>query len=210
MLTLGTACLTVAQEAPPYGGGPKLLDRVRSAIRMRHLSRRTGQAYVFWTRPYILFHGKEHPATLGPAEVTLFLSSLAVEHRLSASTQNQALSALVFLYKRVFGIELPWLDCLVRAKRPVHVPTVLSEDDQRLRLQRPQELPLRRRLQSRKHLRESTAAPRGPVGSKSVQVSGILAPQGARAAQNSDKALGPWAFRRARRSNTIFSVGGRR
>ncbi len=203
MLTLGTACLTVAQEAPPYGGGPKLLDRVRSAIRMRHLSRRTGQAYVFWTRPYILFHGKEHPATLGPAEVTLFLSSLAVEHRLSASTQNQALSALCSSTSASSASS-----CLLTSGPGD--PPVLSEDDQRLRLQRPQELPLRRRLQSRKHLRESTAAPRGPVGSKSVQVSGILAPQGARAAQNSDKALGPWAFRRARRSNTIFSVGGRR
>lgn len=117
----------VAEEPPSYGSGsPKLLDRVRTAIRTRHLSRRTEQAYVFWIRRYILFHEKRHPATMGAEEVTRFLSSLAVARRVSASTQNQALSAVLFLYRRVLGVELPWLDGLVRAKRPVHVPTVLS------------------------------------------------------------------------------------
>jgi integron integrase len=95
-------------------------------MRTRHLSRRTEEAYVFWIRRYVLFHGRRHPATLGKDEVTQFLSSLAVERRVSASTQNQALSALLFLYGRVLEVELPWLDDIVRAKRPVHVPTVLS------------------------------------------------------------------------------------
>lgn len=131
MRMLGTAeAVAVAEEAPPYRAeGPKLLDRVRAAVRTRHLSRRTEEAYVFWIRRYLLFHGKRHPGTLGPEEVTRFLSSLATERGLSASTQNQALSGLVSLYRRVLGVELPWLDGLVRAKRPVRVPTVLSEDE---------------------------------------------------------------------------------
>jgi integron integrase len=119
--------LVVAEQPPAYAPAqPRLLDRVRTAIRTRHLSRRTEQAYVFWIRRFVLFHGKRHPATLGAEEVTRFLSTLAVERRVSASTQNQALSALLFLYRRVLGVELPWLDALVRAKRPARVPTVLS------------------------------------------------------------------------------------
>ena len=131
MRASGTAeAAVVAEETPAYRAeGPKLLDRVRAAIRTRHLSRRTEEAYVFWVRRYILFHDKHHPATLGPEALTRFLSSLAIERRVSASTQNQALSALLFLYRRVLGVELPWLDGLVRAKRPVHVPTVLSQSE---------------------------------------------------------------------------------
>ena len=101
----------------------------REAIRTRHLSPRTEEAYVFWIRRYVLFHGKRHPAELGGAEVTRFLSHLAVAARVSASTQNQALSALLFLYRRVLHIDLPWLEGLVRAKRPARLPVVLSRDE---------------------------------------------------------------------------------
>jgi hypothetical protein len=96
---------------------PRLLDRVRDAVRARHFSRRTEKAYVHWTKRYIFFHGKRHPAEMGAHEVTEFLTSLAVRDKVAASTQNQALSALLFLYRHVLGVELPWLDDLVRAKR---------------------------------------------------------------------------------------------
>ncbi len=119
-----------AEEPPVYRPGPpKLLDRVRSAMRTRHMSARTEEAYVYWIRRYILFHCRRHPATLGAEEVTQFLSSLAEQRRVSASTQNQALSALLFLYRHVLGVDLPWLDGLVRAKRPLHIPVVLSREE---------------------------------------------------------------------------------
>ena len=85
----------------------RLLDQVRDALRTRHYSRRTERAYVGWIRRFILFHGKRHPAEMGATEVEAFLSSLAVAGRVSASTQNQALAALLFLYGQVLGIELP-------------------------------------------------------------------------------------------------------
>jgi integron integrase len=110
---------------------PKLLDRVREAIRLRHGSRSTEKSYVGWIRRYILFHGKRHPAEMGAPEVTQFLSSLAVEGRVAASTQNQALGALLFLYRHVLHQELPWLDDIVRAKRPKRLPVVLSRDEVR-------------------------------------------------------------------------------
>jgi len=108
-----------------------LLDRVRAAIRVKHYSRRTEKAYVGWIRRFVLFHGKRHPATLGAAEVTAFLSHLAVRRRVSASTQNQALCALLFLYREVLEMDLPWLDELVRAKRPQRVPVVLDRAEVR-------------------------------------------------------------------------------
>jgi len=108
-----------------------LLDQVRHAIRARHYSRRTEKAYVGWVRRFVLFHGKRHPAELGGPEVTAFLSHLAVERRVSASTQNQALSALLFLYREVLRQDLPWLDGVVRAKRPVRLPVVLTRQEVR-------------------------------------------------------------------------------
>jgi len=125
---VATDVVPVAAEEPPTyrAGPPKLLDRVRTAMRTRHMSLRTEEAYVSWMRRYILFHGKRHPEALGAADVTAFLSSLAEQRRVSASTQNQALSALLFLYKHVLGVDLPWLDGLVHARRPAHVPVVLS------------------------------------------------------------------------------------
>jgi len=105
----------------------KLIDRLREAIRVRNYSRRTEQAYWYWTRYFIFFHGKRHPAQMGAPEVAAFLSWLATERNVAAATQNQALSALLFLYKHVLGQELPWLDGFAHAKRPVRLPTVLTE-----------------------------------------------------------------------------------
>jgi integron integrase len=107
-------------------GAPRLLDQVHEAIRSRYYSRRTEQAYAHWIRRFIYFHGKRHPRELGEAEVTAFLNDLAVERGVAAGTQNQALSALLFLYKEVLGRELAWLDGLERAKRPPRLPVVLT------------------------------------------------------------------------------------
>ena len=125
------------REAGPVGAPkPRLLDRVRETVRARHYSRRTEKAYVHWIRRYIFFHDKRHPAEMGAPEVTAFLTSLAVRDKVAASTQNQALSALLFLYREVLGLELPWLDDVVRAKRPQHLPVVLTRDEVRAVLQR--------------------------------------------------------------------------
>ena len=105
---------------------PRLLDQVRERIRVKHYSLRTEQAYVGWIKRYILFHGKRHPRDMGKVEVEAFLGALAVERNVSAATQTQALSALLFLYREVLGIELPWLDDLVRAKKPRRLPSVLT------------------------------------------------------------------------------------
>ena len=112
--------------APPP---PRLLDRVRAALRTRHCSLRTEKAYVGWIRRYIVFHGKRHPAEMGAAEITRFLSDLAIQRNVAASTQNQALSALLFLYREVLEQELPWLDDIVRAKTPERIPVVLTREE---------------------------------------------------------------------------------
>ena len=108
---------------------PKLLDRVRAAIRARHYSLRTEEAYIAWVRRYVLFHGKRHPSELGPAEITGFLTALAVEARVSASTQNQALAALLFLYREVLACDPGWLEGIVRARRPKRLPVVLTRSE---------------------------------------------------------------------------------
>lgn len=107
-------------------GPVRLLDRVREAIRVRHYSQRTEKAYLGWIRRYVLFHGKRHPDTMAADEITTFLSHLAVVGKVSASTQNQALSALLFLYRDVLGRELAWMDGIVRARRPLRLPVVLD------------------------------------------------------------------------------------
>ena len=112
-------------------GKAKLLDRVRDAIRVRHYSYRTEQQYVAWTRRFILFHGKRHPADLGGAEVEAFLSHLATERNVAAATQAQALAALLFLYREVLAVELPWLDNIVRARRARRLPVVISRTEVR-------------------------------------------------------------------------------
>ena len=109
-------------------GEPRLLDRVRAAIRVRHYSRRTEKAYVAWIRRFIVFHEKRHPSEMGAVEVTAFLSNLA-ERGVSASTQNQALSAILFLYGAVLGQQLGWMNDIVRAQRPVRLPVVLSREE---------------------------------------------------------------------------------
>jgi len=114
---------------------PKLLDQVRGAIRARHYSRRTEEAYVHWIRRYILFHKKRHPKELDASHITAFLTSMAVRDRVSASTQNQALSALLFLYKAVLRQELGDIEHAPRAKTPHHIPVVLGVDDVRRVLQ---------------------------------------------------------------------------
>jgi integron integrase len=122
----------VCQESgPPEPPKPRLLDRVRHAIETRHYSRRTEKAYLHWIKRHIFFHGKRHPAEMGAAEVAAFLTSFAVQGKVAASTQNQALSALLFLYREVLGVDLPWLDEVVRAKRPLHLPVVLTREELR-------------------------------------------------------------------------------
>ena len=115
---------------------PKLLDRLRNAIRSRHYSSRTEEAYVMWAKRFILFHGKRHPSSMGGEEVNAFLSSLALDDHVSASTQNQALNALLFLYRHVLQDPLPWLQDVVRAKRPIHLPVVLTPEEVRVVIDR--------------------------------------------------------------------------
>jgi integron integrase len=110
-------------------GRPKLLDQVRSALRLRRYSRRTEEAYVQWIRRFIVFNGKRHPADLGEAEVARFLTSLADEGRVSASTQSQAASALLFLYRRVLHVELAWISDVARATAPRRLPVVLTHEE---------------------------------------------------------------------------------
>ncbi len=126
----------VRESGPPAAPAPRLFDRVRGALRAHHYSRRTEEAYVAWIRRYIFFHGKRHPAEMGAPEITRFLTSLAVDGKVAASTQNQALSALLFLYRAVLELEVPWLDGLVHARRPERLPVVLTRDEVRAVLQR--------------------------------------------------------------------------
>src|SRR6266498_4998017 len=133
--------LAVRETGPAAAPKPRLLNRVRDAIRTRHYSRRTEKTYVAWIRRYIFFHGKRHPAEMGAAEITRFLTSLAVKSRVSASTQNQALSALLFLYREVLEQDIPWLDDVVRAKRPQRLPVVLTRGEVRATLQPLQGVP---------------------------------------------------------------------
>ena len=107
----------------------RLLDRVRAEIRTRHYSYRTEQAYIHWIVRFIRFHGLRHPESMGKRELEAFLSHLAVDRNVAASTQNLALSAILFLYRHVLEIELPWLDDVVRAKRPARLPVVLTIDE---------------------------------------------------------------------------------
>ena len=119
-----------AKRRPPIAARPpKLLDRVRDAIRTRHYSYRTEEAYVGWIRRFILFHNKRHPAEMGKAEIQQFLTALAVKRNVAASTQNQALAALLFLYKDVLECDPGWLDDVVRAKRPQRLPVVLTRQE---------------------------------------------------------------------------------
>jgi len=108
---------------------PKLLDRVRDKIRLKHYSLRTEEAYTDWIKRFIFHHGKRHPEGMGAVEVAAFLTYLAVVGKVAASTQNQAKSALLFLYREVLEIDLPWLDNVERAKAPKRLPVVLTRDE---------------------------------------------------------------------------------
>ncbi len=110
---------------------PRLMDEVRRHLRVRHYSLRTEQAYLGWMRRFIFANGKRHPREMGGTEVEAFLSDLAVRGQVAAGTQNQALSAILFLYRVVLGVELPWMNGVVRAKRPRRVPVVLAQDEVR-------------------------------------------------------------------------------
>src|SRR2546422_88080 len=111
------------------GNPPKLLDRMRDTLRARHYSSRTEESYVAWVRRFIVFHNKRHPSAMGQEEVNAYLTTLATRDRVSAATQNQALCAILFLYRYVLGDPLPWIDDLVRARRPARLPVVLTRDE---------------------------------------------------------------------------------
>ena len=127
--------MSASPENAPIVRPPKLLDRVRAKTRLLHYSKRTEDAYADWITRFILFHGKRHPAEMGAAEIEAFLTHIAVERHLAASTQNQAFSAILFLYRKVLDIELPKVDFL-RAQKPERLPTVLAVDEVRAVLDR--------------------------------------------------------------------------
>jgi len=113
----------------PASSRPRLLDELRAALRIRHYAYRTEQVYVDWVRRFILFHGKRHPRDMGAREVTAFLSHLATERCVSASTQNQAKAAILFLYENVLHIDLPWLGEVVSAQVSRRLPVVLTQKE---------------------------------------------------------------------------------
>ena len=123
------------RHAPPPStdGRVRLLDALRAVVRSRHYSPRTERAYVGWVRRFILFHQKRHPNTMGHDEISAFLSHLATERKVSASTQNQAMSAILFLYREVLGMQLDWVK-IVRAKRPFRLPVVMTREEVRVLL----------------------------------------------------------------------------
>ena len=118
---------TVITGASTAQAQPRLLDEVRRRLRLKHYSLRTEQAYVYWIRRYIRTNLPRHPRDLGGAEVERFLSTLATRDRVAPSTQNQALAALLFLYREVLSLELPWMEKVIRAKRAPRLPVVLSQ-----------------------------------------------------------------------------------
>jgi len=121
----------VAAISFPTAQKPKLLDQVRQAIRTRHYSPRTEETYVHWIKRFIFFHNKRHPVEMGESEIAQFLSSLASESHVSASTQNQALNAILFLYRHVLRKDIGYVDGVVRANRPKRLPTVLTRQEMR-------------------------------------------------------------------------------
>ena len=113
-------------QMPAPRGEPKLLDQARDLIRLKHYSIRTEQAYPGWIRRFILFHHKRHPKEMGKTEIKAFLTHLAVQENVAASTQNQAMNAILFLYRHVLKQDLDWLEDVTRAKRPARLPVVLT------------------------------------------------------------------------------------
>lgn len=127
--------LLLAREPDPVAPQqPRLLDQLRNRLRVKHYSIRTEKAYIDWAKRYIRFHRMRHPADMGPKDVEAFLTHLAVAGNVAPSTQNQAKSALLFLYGEVLGVQLPWLDDVVTAKQPRKLPVVLTREEVRLLL----------------------------------------------------------------------------
>ena len=121
-----------ARAIPPIATAtqkPKLLEQVRQAIRIRHYSPRTEETYVHWIKRFIFFHNKRHPVEMGEKEIAQFLSSLATDSHVSASTQNQALNALLFLYHDVLSRDIGYVNGVVRAKKPSRLPVVLTKEE---------------------------------------------------------------------------------
>ena len=127
----GTQLPDKNQAAGAGARKPKLLDRLREALRSRHYSRRTEQTYCHWVKRYIFFHDVRHPAEMAEHEINAFLTNLAVKEKVSASTQTQALSALLFLYRHVLGREVGTLEGLIRARKPRRLPVVMTRDEVR-------------------------------------------------------------------------------
>src|SRR5437660_5760108 len=121
--------MTSMMLQPQLAAKPRLLDEVRNVARMRHLSLRTEQSYRNWIKRFILFHKKKHPREMGEAEIRAFISHLAVEGQISASTQTVALSALLFLYRDVLKQELPYVSGIERARKPKRLPVVFTRDE---------------------------------------------------------------------------------
>lgn len=119
----------MSENTPSNAQAPKLLEIVREKIRLKHYSIRTEMQYLQWVKRYILYHNKRHPRDMGGKEVEAFLSHLATHGNVSSSTQNQALSALLFLYREVLEQKLPWMDDVIRAKKPQRLPVVLSKQE---------------------------------------------------------------------------------
>lgn len=117
------AVISKSGSAPPR---PRLFDEVRRRLRLKHYSLRTEQAYLYWIRRYIQANDRRHPRELGGTEIERFLSDLAQRHQVAPSTQNQTLAALLFLYREVLAVDLPWMENVVRAKREPRLPMVLS------------------------------------------------------------------------------------
>ena len=115
----------------PSPGAPRLLDQVRRVIRARHYSPRTEKSYVSWVKRFVIYHGTRHPLDLGARHVEAFLSWLASERNVSASTQNQALCALLFLYREVLHSDVDWIDGITPARRPSRLPVVLTREEVR-------------------------------------------------------------------------------
>ena len=122
---------SASTHTPRPADEPRLLDRMRDEIRVRHYSIRTEGVYLDWVRRFILFHGKRHPRELGAPEVAAFLTDLAVQRNVAPSTQAQAKSAILFLYRTVLNVQLPWLDEVISAKNPRRLPVVLTQQEVR-------------------------------------------------------------------------------
>jgi len=128
-----TQATDTSARSTPSSQRVRLLDTVRTIIQARHYSRRTEKAYTGWIRRFILFHGKQHPNKMGHDEISAFLTYLATERKVSASTQNQAMSALLFLYRDVLDVQIDWIN-MVRAKRPFRLPVVMTREEVRILL----------------------------------------------------------------------------